>query len=264
MKISKGIIQKPRRVMVYGRQGVGKTSWACSAPNPLVIQTEDGSGDIDVHRTERHVSLDSFMGDLRYLYEAEQGKVPYRSLVVDSFDWLEKLIHEHVAVKNGVSSVSDIPYGKGYEYALEAIGDVLQLLGLIQKKHDMNIILVSHARITRFEDPNSDSYDRYAPSLHVNSKGMGAGPLVQEWCDEVFFIHEKVRTREVDRGFGGKAIKAIGNGERVIYTECRPAFDAKSRLKMPSEVPFVEGQGWSEYAKYFNKAETTEEKEQQA
>jgi len=259
MKISKGIIEKPRRVMVYGRQGVGKTSWACSAPEPLVIQTEDGSGDIDVHRTERHVSFDSFMGDLRYLYEAEAGKVPYRSLVVDSFDWLEKLIHEHVALKNGVSSVSDVPYAKGYDYALEYVGNVLLLLELILKKHNTNIILVSHARITRFEDPNSDSYDRYVPSLHVNSKGKGAGPLVQEWCDEVFFIHEKVRTREVDRGFGGKSIKAMGTGERIIYTECRPAFDAKRHLKMPDELPFVEGQGWSEYSKYFNKPQTEKE-----
>lgn len=257
MKINKGIQVGPRKVMVYGRHGMGKSSWGASAPKPLVIQTEDGCKDIDVHKTEVHATFESFMEDLEYLRSGEVGKVPYNSLVVDSMDWLEKLIHQRVASAQGVESIGDIPYGRGFDSALEYMRDVLRLLGIIQRKHDMHVVLVAHASIQKFDDPSSDAYDRYTPALHLNSKGKGVCMEVMEWCDEVFFLSEKVLIRKEDAGFGQKKIKAMSSGERILHTVSCPAFDAKSRLDMPKEIPFERGSGWSEYAKYFPKQTET-------
>lgn len=259
MKVISGIQQGPRKVLVYGRHGVGKSSWAASAPKPLFLSMEDGTGDLDVDRTPVYSTLDALRDDIRGIVTAD--KFEYASLVVDSVDWLEKLVHADVASKASVESIADIGYGKGYEQANDVMRGLLKALSLIQKKHGCHIILVAHASIFKFEDPQGEAYDRFTPALHINGKGKGAALEVQEWCDEVFFVAEKVFTKESDRGFNKKVVKAISTGEMVVHTRSQAAFDAKSRLDMPDEIPYPKGSGWSEYAKYFPKQETKTNKE---
>ena len=45
--IQSGKENRPPRIMIYGAEGVGKSTFAASAPNPVFIQTEDGLGEID-------------------------------------------------------------------------------------------------------------------------------------------------------------------------------------------------------------------------
>ena len=267
MKVIKGIQVGPRKVLVYGRHGVGKSSWAASAPNPLFLSTEDGTGDLDVARSRVYSTLGQFRDDVLHLNTS--GKLEYDSLVVDSVDWLEKLIHKDV-VQNydkTIESIAEIPYGRGYEHALDTMRGILLALSRIQNKqledydHGVHIILVAHASISKYEDPVTEAYDRITPALHVNGKGKGAALEVQEWCDEVFYLAEKIYTRESDRGFNSKVVKAVSSGEMVLYTRSQAAFDAKSRLTMPDEIPFPKGAGWGEFAKYFPKQEAKTEKE---
>jgi len=259
MEIIKGIQPGPRKVMIYGRHGMGKTSWAASAPKPLFLTMEEGTNDLDVDRTRVYTSLDDLRGDIRDIITAD--KFEYDSLVVDSVDWLEKLIHKDVCEKfeKRVESIAEIPYGRGYEQATDIIRNILKALSIIQKKHGCHIILVAHASISKYEDPTTEAYDRITPALHVNSKGKGFALEVLEWCDEVFYLNEKVYTKESDRGFNQKVTKAIASGELVLHTRSQPAFDAKSRLEMPESIPFPKGAGWAEYAKYFPQPTTKEE-----
>jgi hypothetical protein len=249
-EIIKGTTLKPRRVLVYGRHGAGKSTWASSAPKPIVIQTEDGCNDIGPDRLPLATTYEELFEQLRWLYK---NGSKYESIVIDSADWMEKLIHKWVATQNGLDSVSDIPYGKGYEGANDELMNILGTLDTLQVKHGCHVIFTAHARIVKFDDPQSDSYDRYAPALHVNGRGAGACVTLQEWCDEVMFLTEKTLTREVDKGFGNKAHKAIGTGDRILYTCSSPAFDAKSRLTLPDELPAPKEGGWEVYAGYFHK-----------
>ena len=105
----------------------------------------------------------------------------------------------------------------------------------------MTVILIAHAKIERFENPETESYDRYVPRLHKYARAV-----VQEWCDEVLFATYKVYTKVTDEGFNRKKAKGMGSGERVIRTTERPAHLAKNRLNLPDELPL----DWPAYAQY--------------
>ena len=127
--ILSGKAAHPRRILLYGTAGVGKSSWAATAPKPVFVPTEDGLGDIGCDRFPVLGSLDEVMRDLASLYEEEHD---YRTVVVDSADWLERLIHAEVCTKRGVSSIEDIGYGKGYHFALSHWKDVLDGLDALR------------------------------------------------------------------------------------------------------------------------------------
>jgi len=253
-KIIKGKVDRPRRITVYGPPGVGKTSFACQAPKPVMIQTEEGADDIGVDRLPLCTTYKDFLDALLWVYDNPNG---YKTLVIDSLNWLEKLIHTEVCTKYDAVSiestvgrsgqvVKDFGYMAGYGFALDLWDVILGKLDRIQAEKGMTIIMTAHSVVKEFADPTTDNYERYIPALNVNKKGIGAGSLIQQWCDEVLFMNHTVFTKETEKGMS----KAVGSGQRVIYTEMRPSFDAKNRLGLPAEIPYVKDNGWSEYAKH--------------
>lgn len=252
-----GAKERPRRVVVYGPWGIGKTDFACSAPDPIVIQTELGCDDNGAARFPVCATLDEFYARLKQVAE---DKHKHRTLVIDSGDFLEKLIHKYVVdnYSKKVESIAEIEYGQGYELALTHWCNVIDCFDSIMDTRDMNVVVCCQARIQDYNDPRSSSYDRYVPALHVNKKGYGAGSLIQQWADEVLCVTWQVFTKVQDTKFGGERVVGTGTGQRMIYTEERPAWLAKNRLGLPPEMPFNKGEGWSEYEQYWpkNKKET--------
>jgi hypothetical protein len=147
-------------------------------------------------------------------------------------DWLERLIHAEVCQKRSVESIEDIGYGKGYVFALPFWREVLAGLDALRNERGMEVILVAHAQIEKFANPETETYDRYVPRLQKL-----ASALVQEWCDEVLFATYRVHTRTATEGFDRKRVQAIGTGERILRTTERPAHVAKNRLALPDEIP---------------------------
>ena len=228
----------PRRMLVYGTAGIGKSTFATCAPAPIVVQTEDGLGEIDCHKFPVAQSFDEFMTSLAALYSEDH---PYRTVVIDSLDWLERLIWSKVCATRQVATIEDIGYGKGYTFSLQHWRDVLEGLGALRDRKGMTIILIAHARIERFENPETEAYDRYVPRLHKTASAM-----VSEWCDEVLFASYRVFTKATEEGFNQKRVQGLGSGERVLRTSERPSHLAKNRLGLPDELPLA----WSEFAKH--------------
>jgi len=227
--IQKGRVQAPRRTLLYGVHGVGKSTFGAMAERPIFIPTEDGLADIECERfplAEKYGDVLSALGAL-YTEEHEYGTV-----VIDSLDWLERLIWTEVCAKRGVESIEDIGYGKGYVFALTHWREVVSGLDALRNERGMGVILLAHAQIEKFNNPETDSYDRYAPRLH-----RMASAVVQEWCDEVLFATYRVHTKATDEGFNRKRIVGLGAGERIIRTTERPAHLAKNRLGLPEEIP---------------------------
>jgi hypothetical protein len=229
MKLETGKIKLPRRVMLYGVHGVGKSTWGSMAEAPIFIQTEDGLGDIDCVRFPLAMKYGDVLNALSTIYSEQHD---FRTVVIDSLDWLERLIWADVCRARGVESMDDIGYQKAYTFALKQWHEVLEGLNALRNDRGMQIILIAHAKIERFENPETEAYDRYSPRLHKL-----AAALIQEWCDEVLFATYKVYARKVGKKFDQDQFKGVGTGERIIRTTERPAHLAKNRLNLPDEIP---------------------------
>jgi len=229
----------PRRLMLYGVHGVGKSSFASCAERPIFVQCEDGLAEIACEKFPLAQSFDDVIQALAELYTEEH---PYRAVVVDSLDWLEQLVWQTVCEERNVGSMEDIPYGKAYIFATVHWRKFLEGLDALRNERGMTVILIAHSQISRFADPAQDSYDRYCPRLHKLASAM-----VQEWADEVLFATYKVHVKQTDEGFDRVKTRGIGTGERILYTTERPSHVAKNRLDLPDELPL----DWAEYAKHF-------------
>ena len=219
---------QPPRIMVYGSEGVGKSTFAANAPRTVFIQTEDGLSEIDCSKLPLATSFDEVIRQLVAIRDEEHE---FGTLALDSLDWLERLIWDRVCQDYGVKCIekADGGYGKGYTHALTYWRQVVSLLGEIRQKRKMAIVLLAHAKVERFEDPEHPAYDRYTPRLHKS-----ACSLVCEWVDAVLFATKRMR---VDSDTGRAAPVGADGGERVLRSNGSPACIAKNRFGLPSEFP---------------------------
>jgi hypothetical protein len=227
MKINKGVQKKARRMLLYGENGIGKSTLATQFPEPIVLNFEDGVYGINCDSTER---IKSF-AELQDILVVELVNTQYRTLVLDTADWLEKLLMDEVARQAGKQTVEDIGYGKGYQALEKLWKKVLTMLEFYwhQNRH---VVMTCHETIDRFADPEGDTFNFYRPALHRSGSGC-----VTEWCDEVLFLKHKRFTRKRDEGYNQERHIALSTGERVIVCNKQPAIEAKNRLHLPDEVP---------------------------
>jgi hypothetical protein len=233
---------KPPRILIYGTHGVGKSTFGSLAPAPVFLQTEDGLDAIDTPHFPLAKTYSEVMG---YLGELASQEHNYKTLVVDSVDWLERLMHDKLCQERSVKSISDISYGKGYEMVLDLWREYISAINWLRENKAMTIVQIAHAEIKRFENPETEGYDRYQIKLHNK-----AGALIEEHSDIVMFANYFVATKKSGEGFKEKT-KAVGTGDRFLYTMERPAFKAKSRYALPEQIPFdKEGVYWSVLAQH--------------
>lgn len=224
-RVTAGAPMKPPRMVVYGIHGIGKTTFGCGAPAPIVLRTEDGLADLPVPTLPMIKSFSEMMQALAALYVEEH---PYQTLVVDSLDWFEPLVWQQVALDGGKSHIEEFGYGKGYTYAVEKWAAFLEGLRALQADRHMAVILLAHAEIKRFDAPDSEPYDRYQIKLHKR-----AADLVLEWAEVVGFAHYEVNVTTTDVGFNKKVSRGVGTGRRLLGVEERPAYTAKNRYRLP-------------------------------
>ena len=238
--ITRGVTPAPRRILLYGTHGIGKSTFSSHAPGAVFIPTEDGLGEIDCAKFPVAKTFSAAIDAIGALYSEPHE---YRTVVIDSLDWLERLIWAEVCEARGVKAIDDIPYAKGYGFAMEHWANIINGLDALREEKGMTTILIAHSKIEKFENPETDTYDRYTPRLHKY-----ASALVQEWCDEVLFANYKVFTKKREEGFGREKVQGVSTGERILRTQERPAHVAKNRLGLPEELPL----DWAEYAKFIN------------
>ena len=220
---------QPPRMIIFGVSGVGKTTFAAAALRPVVIPTEDGLGMCEVDHFPLARNYDDVMAHLASLYSEDHD---YRTVVVDSLDWLEPLIQAKACRDNGWASIEEPGYGKGYIAALALWRQYLDGLNALRDERGMTVVQTAHSEIRRFDSPEHEPFDRYGIKLHAR-----AAALVQEHADVILFANYRVSTVRSDVGFSKRVNRAVGSGERLIHTTERPAFIAKNRYGLPDTLP---------------------------
>lgn len=215
------------KVVLYGVEGIGKTTFVSHFPDPIFIDTEGSTGFIDAKKLPDPDSWTMLLEEIAYMAQNPQGK----TLVIDTADWAEELAKQHLMAKHKWQAIDQTDYGTRYVALSNEIIRLLRGLEMV-KNAGMNVVLTAHAVQKKFELPDQvGSFDRYVLKLEKRDAA-----LIKEWCDVLLFANYK--TTVVASGSGSK--KATG-GQRVMYTTHMPAWDAKNRLGLPDELPFEYG-----------------------
>ena len=229
MKITKGKRARAQKVVIYGTEGIGKSSLASQFPEPLFIDTEGSTDNMVVARLDKPTSWIMLNNQIAFI---KANPTVCKTLVIDTIDWAESLCVDNLCAMHGKKGIEDFGYGNGYVYAKEEMGRFLnKLQDLIEI--GINVVLTAHAQIRKFELPDEmGSYDKYELKLGKKTSSQTA-PLVKEWADLLLFCNYKTYLISQEKS---TKKKAQGN-QRVMYTEHNPAWDAKNRHGLPSELP---------------------------
>lgn len=227
--ISTGKVHTAVKTVIYGAEGIGKTTLAAQFPQPLFIDTEGSTKQLDVARLPAPSSWEMLLQELDFVRE----KRPCATVVIDTVDWAEQLCIADLCAKNGKSGIEDFGYGKGWEFEKESFGKFLNKLTEVINA-GINVTLTAHAALRKFEQPDEmGSYDRWEMKLGSKTTNK-ISPLIKEWADIVLFCNYKTMVVQTDKE--GKKHKAQGN-RRVMYTQHHPCWDAKNRYGLPEEIP---------------------------
>ena len=226
--ITAGVQDSPVKTVLYGPEGIGKSTFASHFPDPVFIDTEGGTKRLNIKRLPQPTSWAMLLDEVA---EVRRGNIPCGTLVIDTADWAERLAIDAVCAKAKVDGLEGFGYGKGYTYLKEEFGKLLDALEeVLNTGH--NVLILAHAAITKFEQPDAaGSYDRWTMKTTKQVE-----PLIREWCDMLLFVNYKTVVEKSSSAPNAK--NKVTGGRRVMYTAHHPCWDAKNRFGLPDEIPF--------------------------
>lgn len=227
-KVSEGPVVRAQRVLLYGPEGIGKSTMAGQMPDPLFIDVEDGTTQLYVRRLPVPVDWAMLLSEVRDVREDREGTA---TIVIDTLDAAERLCQAEVCRVAKKKSIEDWGYGKGYKIAAERFQELLDELDRCANV-GINVVAVAHSQLRKVERPDeSGAYDRFEVKLH---KLLASA--VKEWADAVLFLDYETFV-SVDESGKGHA----EGGKRVIRCSHSVAWDAKNRWGLPDRLMLDEG-----------------------
>ena len=226
MRITAGKINRPQKGVIYGCEGVGKSTFASKFPKPIFADLEGGTAHLDVQRAD----ISSWEELLSTIDELSKGGHAFKTFIMDTADWAERMCSAFLCKKYKKTGIEDFGYGKGYQYLGEEFAGMLAKLSALQNS-GMHVVLLAHSTIRKLELPEeTGSYDHYELKC---SKTVS--PLIKEWADGLLFANYRTFIQADSNGKG----KAVGGKERVLYTEHTAFCDAKNRWGLSGILPLA-------------------------
>lgn len=222
--VQRGTISAPLRIVLYGPEGVGKSTFAAGAPDAIFLCSEDGTNELDVARL-RPKTWEEIFEALAMLTSETHG---YKTLVLDTLDWAEQQCWQHVCRRDRKESIEAYGYGRGYVVAHEEFRRLVVALDRLRDSKGMQIVCLAHSWIKSFKNPDGEDFDRFELKLQ-----RLVAPIWKEWPDVLLFANYEVTTRENER----KRTVGVSTGARYVFTQHTAAWDAKNRHNLPVALP---------------------------
>jgi hypothetical protein len=228
----------PQKILIYGVQGIGKNTFAATFAKPVLLQIEDGSAALDIPAFPLATSFQAVVDIIQALH----GEHDYKTLILDTLDWLEPLLWQACCETKGWACIEDPGWGKGYIELDKWWRHVMAGLDSLRHSKGMDIVVLAHSEVKRIEPPDTDPYDTYQIKMQKR-----AFALWQEWADMVLFLNYKVNIAKAKVGVDQVKTRGVGTGDRVIYTSERPAWKAKNRWSLPDEILIGKDRTWKAF-----------------
>ena len=223
MRITKGIKTRPVKILIYGTEGIGKSTFASKFPKPVFIDLEGGTHYLNVDRVDGVLDWTELLSTV-----AEISTSNYKTLVIDTADWAEKLCIKKVCSKAQKDGIEDFGWGKGYVYVQEEFGKLLNSLEEVVQR-GIHVVVTAHAKMNKVEQPDEmGAYDRWELKLTKQ-----CSPMLKEWADMLLFANYKTLVVRTD----DKKYKGQGGQQRIMYTAHTAAWDAKNRFDLLEVIP---------------------------
>lgn len=229
LNIKKGKVETPFKLVLYGLEGIGKTTLANMFPHALFLDLEQGSSYIDAQRIDSISTYPELTAALLEMQDRRQDYEEYKTIVLDTGDKVESMISTEVCHRNSKDNLVDIGYGNGFKSVREEWRNLLDKIDMFQRRTGKNMIIICHANLRKIEEPeNSGAYDHWELRCTYGSDSLKA------WADYLFFYKYESLLIEGDAKAGVK--NKISGGRRVICTKHTVYYDAKSRGDLPPVI----------------------------
>ena len=242
-----GTIVRPPRMVLLGREKVGKSTFAAGAPSPIFIPIigEEGLDAIDAPKFPTAGSFAEALDALRALHREDHE---YETIIIDSASALEPLIWQQCCSENRWSSIEAPGYGKGYVECLKQWRQVLDALDHLRRDKRMTAIIIGHTKVKMVNDPLTDPYDGYVFDVHDRAMN-----LTYRWADSILFASRKTFVKTTTGSFGKTTSHAVGTDDPVLLTRARPGHPGGGRGvygQLPYELPLT----WNAFQSAINNA----------
>lgn len=221
----------PLKIVAYGPEGVGKTRFGAFANKPIFLCAENGLSAPDLQDVPSFPVPDNWEDVLAALGWLTTAEHSYRTLVIDSLDWLYKHVKAAIQRRENMTEAEFEAFGRGEKFALAFWVKLNDAFDALQEAKGMHIIVLAHCATETYANPLGEDFARF--QLALTKK---AADRWKQWPDFLLFMSQEMFTKKNKDDKGAKA-KGILGGHR-IFTERTAAFDAKNRINLPAEIEY--------------------------
>ena len=231
MSVLSNVISNPTpsapKGIIYAGPGVGKTTFAASPDQQIILDCENGagSGAIETYLGKaivRSPYLETWAEIENWLTAIQNDKHDYRVVAIDTIDWLLRRLEEHVAGTQGAMNQTLNKSHGGYGNGKQVLKNYIYrcLLPMFDRivNRGIALLLLAHAKRTDITDTDGITVEKTAPDLQDEYLNTFV-----EWADFVCLARKDV------------------DGNRTLLTAESNRALAKNRYGMTPEIEFSWG-----------------------
>ena len=227
---------KPVIATVLGEAGVGKTTFAATFPNPVIVPIEDGLQALDGQDIAAFPLINSSNELMEVLESLATQEHDFKTVVFDSVTRLNEIFEREVVESDPKrpKSINQAMggYGAGHSAVAQKHREFRDLCGALRDRFNMNVVFIAHADTETLELPDQDPFQRY--TIRMNKRSVSA------YVDNVDLVG-LLRLKTFTTGDGDRK-RAVADGTVELVTYPHPSGVSKNRfgINKALNVPFGE------------------------